>query len=155
VAKEAQRPDLILWPGTCVVHEQFNAKALEQLRVRHPGAEVLSHPECPPAVLEQSHFIGSTKKIIDRAVASPAKTLIIGTEDGVFHQIRKHVPDKELIQIPGMDESCACNRCPYMRLNTMEKLRDCLRDLAPEVTVPEEIRVRALRPLARMLELSS
>jgi quinolinate synthase len=155
VAKEAGRPDLIVWQGTCIVHEQFNAKALEKLRVRHPDAEVLSHPECPAAVLDLSHFIGSTKKIIDRAIASPAKTLIIGTEDGVFHQIRQVVPEKELIQIPGMDESCACNRCPYMRLNTLEKLYLCLRDLEPEVTVPDAIRARALRPLARMLELSS
>ena len=155
VAKEAKRPDLIVWQGTCIVHEQFNAKALEQLKVRHPDAEVLSHPECPAAVLDLSDFIGSTKKIIDRAIASPAKTLIIGTEDGVFHQIHKAVPGKQLIQIPGMDESCACNRCPYMRLNTLEKLYLCLRDLTPEVTVPEDVRVRALVPLARMLELSS
>lgn len=155
VAKEAQRPDLIAWPGTCVVHEQFNAKALEQLRVRHPDAEVLSHPECPAAVLELSDFIGSTKKIIDRAIASPATTLIIGTEDGVFHQIRKSVPEKSLIQVPGMNESCACNRCPYMRLNTMAKLYLCLRDLEPEIEVPEDVRLRALRPLERMLELSS
>jgi len=155
VAKEAKRPDLIVWQGTCIVHEQFNAKALEQLKVRHPDAEVLSHPECPAAVLDLSDFIGSTKKIIDRAIASPAKTLIIGTEDGVFHQIHKAVPGKQLIQIPGMDESCACNRCPYMRLNTLEKLYLCLRDLTPEITVPDEIRERALVPLARMLELSS
>jgi quinolinate synthase len=155
VAKEAKRPDMILWQGSCIVHEQFNAKALTQLRIRHPDAEVLSHPECPAAVLEQSDFIGSTQKIIDRSIRSPAKVLIIGTEDGVFHQIRKAVPEKELIQIPGMDESCACNRCPYMRLNTLEKLYLCLRDLSPEVTVPEDVRLRALRPLTRMLELSS
>jgi quinolinate synthase len=155
VAREAGRPDLIVWPGSCIVHEQFNAKALAQLRVRHPDAEVLSHPECPPAVLEQSDFIGSTKKIIDRAIASPAKTLVIGTEDGVFHQIRKAVPEKTLIQIPGMDETCACNRCPHMRLNTVEKLYLCLRDLEPEVTLAEDVRLRALRPLQRMLELSS
>jgi quinolinate synthase len=155
VAKEAKRPDLILWQGSCIVHEQFNAKALAQLRVRHPDAEVLSHPECPAAVLDQSDFIGSTKKIIDRAIASPAKTLIIGTEDGVFHQIRKAVPEKQLIQVPGMDESCACNRCPYMRLNTLEKLYVALRDLRPEITIPEDVRVRAVRPLERMLELSS
>ncbi len=154
VAQEAGRSDLIAWPGSCIVHEQFNARALAELRVRHPDAEVLSHPECDQAVLAQTDFIGSTKKIIDRAIASPARTLIIGTEDGVFHQIRKSVPEKELIQIPGMDESCSCNRCPYMRLNTMEKLYLCLRDLAPEVIVPEDIRVRALRPLERMLELS-
>ena len=154
VGREAGRSDLIVWPGSCIVHEQFNARALAELRVRHPEAEVLSHPECDESVLAQTDFIGSTKRIIDRAIASPARTLIIGTEDGVFHQIRKVVPEKELIQIPGMDESCACNRCPYMRLNTMEKLYLCLRDLAPEVTVPEDIRVRALRPLERMLELS-
>jgi len=154
VAQQAGRPDIIAWPGSCIVHEQFNARALAELRVKHPDAEVLSHPECDAAVLAQSDFIGSTKKIIDRAVASPARILIIGTEDGVFHQIRKSVPDKELIQIPGMDESCSCNRCPYMRLNTMEKLYLCLRDLEPEVTVPEDVRVRALRPLERMLELS-
>jgi quinolinate synthase len=155
VAKQAERPDLIIWPGTCIVHEQFNAKALVQLRVRHPDAEVLSHPECDEAVLEQSDFVGSTRKIIQRAIESPARTLIIGTEDGVFHQIHKRVPDKALIQVPGMDESCACNRCPYMRLNTPEKLYLSLRDLAPRVEVPEDVRLRALRPLERMLELSS
>ena len=154
VARQAGRPDLIVWPGSCIVHEQFNAAALATLRVRHPEAEVLSHPECEEPVLAQSDFIGSTKKIIDRAVRSPAKTLIIGTEDGVFHQIHKRVPEKELIQIPGLDESCSCNRCPYMRLNTLEKLYRTLRDLGPEVDVPEPLRSRALRPLERMLELS-
>jgi quinolinate synthase len=155
VAKEANRPDLILWEGSCIVHEQFNAKALAQLRVKHPEAEVIAHPECEEAVLQQADFIGSTTKIIERAAASPAPTLIIATEDGVFHKIRERVPEKLLLQAPGMDESCACNRCPYMRLNTLEKLYLCLRDLEPEITLPEEIRVRALRPLQRMLELSS
>ncbi len=155
VAQQAGRPDLILWPGTCIVHEQFSAKALTQLCVKHPDAEVLAHPECEEAILEQADYIGSTRGIIERAVASPAGTLIIATEDGVFHQIQKRVPEKTLIQAPGMDESCSCNRCPYMRLNTLEKLYLCLRDLEPEVTVPEEIRVKALRPLERMLELSS
>ena len=155
VAQEAGRPDLILWPGTCVVHEQFNARELARLAMRHPDAEILAHPECEEAVLAQAHFIGSTQKIIERAVGSPAKTLIIATEDGVFHQIRERAPEKELIQAPGLDESCSCNRCPYMRLNTLEKLYLCLRDGRPEVLVPEEIRVRALRPIERMLELSA
>ena len=106
-------------------------------------------------VLTSASWNGFEPFNANRAIASPAKTLIIGTEDGVFHQIHKTVPGKTLIQIPGMDESCACNRCPYMRLNTLEKLYLCLRDLAPEVTVPEDVRVRALVPLARMLELSS
>jgi len=154
VAKEAGRPDLILWPGTCVVHEQFSARELARLVVRHPEAEVLAHPECQASVLDQAHFIGSTTKIIRRAVESPARTLIIATEDGVFHQIAREAPEKELIQAPGTDESCACNRCPYMRLNTLEKLYRSLRDLEPEVTVRPEIRKAALRPIERMLELS-
>jgi quinolinate synthase len=154
VAKEAGRDDLVIWPGSCVVHEQFSAKELAKLRVRHPDAEVLAHPECDEAVLDQADLIASTTGIIKRAVDSPARTLIIATEDGVFHRIRELAPDKELIQAPGIDESCACNRCPYMRLNTLEKLYLCLRDLEPEVTVPDELRAKALRPIERMLELS-
>jgi quinolinate synthase len=154
VAQQEGAPELIIWPGSCVVHEQFSAKRLAQLKVRHPDAEVLAHPECDDAVLALSDFIASTTGIIQRAVDSPARTLIIATEDGVFHQIRQRAPDKELIQAPGMDESCACNRCPYMRLNTLEKLYLCLRDLGPEVIVPEPIRVAALRPIERMLALS-
>jgi quinolinate synthase len=155
VMKASGRDDLFVWPGTCVVHEQFSAKGLAKLKLQHPEAEVLAHPECDEAVLAQADHVASTTGIIRRAIESPAKTLIIGTEDGVFHQIRKAVPEKTLLQIPGMDESCACNRCPYMRKNTLEKLYLCLRDLAPEVTVPEEIRVRALRPIEKMLELST
>jgi quinolinate synthase len=155
VAAEADRPDLIVWPGACVVHEQFSAKRLAQLKVQNPDAEVLAHPECDQAVLDQSDFIASTTGIIQRAVDSPAQTLIIATEDGVFHSIEQKAPHKVLLQAPGLDESCACNRCPYMRLNTLEKLYLCLRDLKPEVTVPEDIRLRALQPIQRMLELSA
>ncbi len=155
VAREANRPDLIVWPGICIVHEQFSARRLAELRVQHPDAEVLAHPECDDAVLGQADFIGSTSGIIDRAVRSPAKTLIIATEDGVFHQIAKRVPEKTLLQAPGPDESCACNRCPFMRLNTLEKLYLALRDLRPEVTLPEEVRLRALRPIEKMLALSA
>jgi len=154
VAKEANRPDIVAWPGACIVHEQFSAKRLVQLKVKHPEAEVLAHPECDQAVLDEADFIASTTGIIKRAVESPARTLIIATEDGVFHQIQQKAPHKQLIQAPGIDESCSCNQCPFMRLNTLEKLYLCLRDLAPEVTVPEDIRVRALAPIERMLELS-
>ena len=155
VAKEANRPDLIAWQGACIVHELFSAKRLVQLKVKYPDAEVLAHPECDQAVLDEADFIASTTGIINRAVESPAQTLIIATEDGVFHQIEKRAPQKKLIQAPGMDESCACNQCPYMRLNTLEKLYLCLRDLTPQVTVPEEIRTQALIPIERMLELSA
>jgi len=159
VAKQANRPDLVIWPGTCVVHEQFSARRLAELRVRHPEAEVICHPECDEAVLAQADFIASTTGIIQRAVASEAPVLIIGTEDGVFHQIERQLEalgrKKVLIQAPAADESCACNRCPFMRLNTLEKLYLCLRDLSPTVEVPEEIRVRALRPIELMLKLSA
>ncbi len=154
VAKESGRDDLIIWPGACVVHEQFSAKRLAQQKLLHPDAEVLAHPECDEAVLELADFIASTTGIIRRAVESKAETLIIATEDGVFHQIQKAAPHKTLLQAPGIDESCACNQCPFMRLNTLEKLYLCLRDLRPEVTVPEDVRVEALRPIERMLELS-
>ena len=154
VAKESGRDDLIIWQGACVVHELFSAKGLAKLKIQHPDAEVLAHPECDQAVLDQADFVASTTGIINRAVASPDRPSIIATEDGVFHSILKQVPEKVLYQAPGMDESCACNRCPYMRLNTLEKLYLCLRDDAPRVTVPEELAKQALRPIERMLELS-
>jgi quinolinate synthase len=153
VAKQTGR-DLAIYPGVCIVHELFTEKGLVQLKAQHPGAEVLAHPECDESVLKHADYIGSTKGIIDRAVASPAQTLIIATEEGVFHQIRQRAPGKTLLQAPGMDESCACNQCPHMRRNTLEKLYLCLRDLRPELTLDEAVRVRALAPIERMLALS-
>ncbi len=159
VAKESGRDDLIIWPGICIVHEQFSARGLAELKMRHPDAEVLAHPECDDAVLAQADHVASTTGIIRRAVESPAETLIIATEDGVFHQIERKLEAegrrKTILQAPGMDEGCSCNRCPFMRLNTLEKLYLCLRDLEPEVTVPEDVRVRALEPIELMLELSA
>jgi len=154
VAKEAGRDDLIVWQGACVVHEQFSAKRLAELKVRHPDADVLAHPECDQAVLDQADFIASTTGIIQRAVETPDRVSIVATEDGVFHQILQKCPEKVLIQAPGIDESCSCNQCPFMRLNTLEKLYLALRDLRPVVTVPEEVRVQALKPIKLMLELS-
>ena len=154
VAKETGRDDLIVWPGACIVHELFSAKGLAKLKLQHPEAEVLAHPECDQAVLDQADFIASTTGIINRAVEFPDRPAIIATEDGVFHAIQKQVPEKVLIQAPGMDESCVCNRCPYMRLNTLEKLYRCLRDGKPQVTVPEELARQARRPIEKMLELS-
>ena len=154
VGKQCGRDDMIVWQGACQVHELFSAKGLAKLRVQNPDAEVLAHPECDQAVLDQADFIASTTGIIKRAVESSAKTLIIATEDGVFHQIHQQAPEKTLIQAPGMDESCACNQCPFMRLNTLEKLYLSLRDLTPQIDVPEPIRTRALAPIERMLALS-
>jgi len=154
VARETGRNDLIVWPGACIVHEQFSAKGLAKLKLEHPDAEVLAHPECEQAVLDQADFIASTTGIIERAVAFPDREAIIATEDGVFHAIQKRVPDKKLFQAPGLDESCACNRCPYMRLNTLEKLYLCLKNDGPRVTVPEELARQARVPIERMLALS-
>ncbi|MBC8187366.1 MAG: quinolinate synthase NadA [Proteobacteria bacterium] len=154
VAKETGRDDLIVWQGACVVHELFSAKGLAKLIVQHPDAEVLAHPECDQAVLDQADFIASTTGIINRAIAEPERPAIIATEDGVFHAIQKQVPEKVLYQAPGMDESCACNRCPYMRLNTLEKLYLCMRDDGPRVTVAQDLARLAQRPIERMLELS-
>jgi len=154
VARETGRDDMIVWQGACVVHEQFSAKRLAQLKVQHPEAEVLAHPECEQAVLDQADFIASTTGIINRALEEPERLAIVATEDGVFHSILQQAPGKPLIQAPGIDESCACNQCPYMRLNTLEKLYLCLRDLEPTVTVPEHIRVEAVKPIELMLELS-
>ena len=154
VGKEANRSDLIVWQGACVVHELFSAKGLAKLRIQHPDADVLAHPECDQAVLDQADFIASTTGIIKRAVETPERVSIIATEDGVFHSILKQVPGKVLYQAPGMDESCACNQCPYMRLNTLEKLYLALRDLSPQVEVKEPVRAKALVPIERMLSLS-
>ncbi|MCP5040023.1 MAG: quinolinate synthase NadA, partial [bacterium] len=154
VGKESGRDDLIVWPGACVVHELFSAKQLAKLKLKHPDAEVLAHPECEQGVLDQADFIASTTGIISRAVQTPDIVSIVATEDGVFHSIWQQSPDKVLIQAPGLDESCACNRCPYMRLNTLEKLYLCLRDLSPQVEVKEPVRQRALVPIERMLALS-
>ena len=155
---EATTDDLkntvIGWPGRCEVHEQFTVDDVRDIRKQFPEVAVLAHPECDQAVLDQADFIASTTGIIKRAVETKDIPSIIATEDGVFHSIWQQVPDKVLYQAPGMDESCACNQCPYMRLNTLDKLYLALRDLAPQVTVEESIRVRALVPIERMLSLS-
>ncbi len=154
VSNQTGREDLIVWPGACVVHEQFSARELARLKVRHPEADVLAHPECDQGVLDQADFIASTTGIIQRAVEFPERPSIVATEEGVFHSIRQQAPDKELIPAPGADESCACSQCPFMRLNTLEKLYLALRDLGPEVTVDPAIAERARVPIERMLALS-
>ncbi len=146
--------EMAFWPGTCIVHETFSAKAIVELKTEHPGAEVIAHPECDGAVLTLADYIGSTSKLIARTTESDAKTFIVATEPGVIHQMRRVAPGKTFLPVPDQ-EGCSCNECPYMRLNTLEKLYLCLRDLAPEVTVPEDIRVRALLPVERMLEISA
>jgi quinolinate synthase len=145
--------DMILWPGTCIVHETFSLKKLTQLRERHPEAEVIAHPECEEAVLAASDFIGSTTKLLRRTQESDRTSFIVATEPGIITQMQKASPDKTFIPAPP-EANCACNECPYMRLNTLEKLYLCLRDMTPELSLPEELRTAALRPIERMLALS-
>jgi quinolinate synthase len=154
VAKQAERPDLVCWQGTCVVHETFSERRLIELMAQHPDAEVIAHPECHDGILRHAKFVGSTSALIDYAKRSGAKTYIVATEAGILHRMQREAPGKTLIAAPPDDESCSCNVCPHMRRNTLEKLYLALRDLAPRVNVPEPVRVRALRPIQRMLEMS-
>ena len=145
--------DLTLWPGRCLVHEAFSEEALLQLKLEHPDAEVIAHPECEETLLDLADFIGSTSKLLNHAETSDAKTFIVLTEPGILHQMQQRVPEKTLIDVPGLD-GCSCNACPYMRLNTVEKLRDCLDSLSPEITLDENLRSQAEAPIRRMLEMS-
>jgi quinolinate synthase len=154
VAKQANRPDLVAWQGTCIVHESFSEKRLLALMVQHPEAEVIAHPECHEGILRHAHHIASTSGLIEYAKTSPKRAFIVATEAGILHRMQQAVGDKTLIAAPPEDETCACNLCPHMRRNTLEKLYLCMRDLQPQVDVPEAIRVRALKPIERMLDMS-
>jgi quinolinate synthase len=146
--------DMVLWQGTCIVHETFSEQKLIMLKTRHPHAHVICHPECEPNLLQYADHVGSTSSLLKYATTSEATdTFIVGTEPGIIHQMEKGRPDGIFIPLPGMDEACACNECPYMRLNTLEKIRDCLRDLQPQVEMSEDLRQRALAPLERMMAL--
>ena len=146
--------ELTLWPGSCMVHESFSEQALLQLKLDHPDAEVLAHPECLPNLLDLADFIGSTSKLLHRAEDSGAQSLIVLTEPGILHQMQQRVPHKLLLQVPGAD-GCSCNACPYMRLNTLEKLWHCLLTMEPQISMDEQLRQRALTPIQRMLEMST
>src|ERR1041384_2167751 len=154
VAKEANRPDLVCWQGTCVVHETFSERRLIQLMPQHPEAEVIAHPECHDGILRHATHIASTSGLIDHARQSSKQAFIVATEAGILHKMQQAAPGKKLNPAPPEDESCSCNLCPYMKRNTLAKLYLALRDLQPRVDVPEAIRARALRPIQRMLEMS-
>ncbi len=154
VQRQADRPDLVLWQGTCIVHEIFSEKRLLALKVAHPEAEIVAHPECEEAILRHADYIGSTSGLLARVKSSPAPTFIVATEAGILHKMKLEAPGKTLIPAPPEDESCSCNLCPHMRRNTLEKLYLCLRALEPRIELPEPVRVRALQPIERMLQLS-
>ena len=147
--------DLLLWPGVCIVHEAFSETELMKLKVQHPDAPIAAHPECPPYILDHADYVGSTSGILDYAKTMTGDTLIVATEPHIIHQMEKAVPQKTFIGAPGADGNCNCNICPYMALNTLEKIYLCLRDLTPRIEIEEELRLQAKKSLDRMLELAA
>jgi quinolinate synthase len=147
--------ELLLWPGVCIVHEAFSETELLKLKAEHPDAPIAAHPECPAHLLDHADFVGSTSAILDYAKTSDAATVIVATEPHIIHQMQKAVPDKLFIGAPGADGNCNCNICPYMALNTMEKLYVALRDLEPRIELPEDLRLAAKTSLDRMLAMAS
>ena len=146
--------EMLLWPGICIVHQAFSETELLKLKAEHPGAPVAAHPECPPHIVDHADLVGSTKAILDFAVSSPAETIIVATEPHIIHQMEKAAPHKRFIGAPGGDGNCNCNMCPYMALNTMEKLHAALRDLQPRIELAPALMDRARVPLERMLEMA-
>ena len=147
--------EMLLWPGVCIVHEAFSETELLKLKAQHPGAPIAAHPECPPAIIDHADYVGSTSGILDFAKTFLGDTLIVATEPHIIHQMEKALPDKKFIGAPGADGNCNCNICPYMALNTLEKLYLALRDLKPRIEIEEGLRLAAKKSLDRMLEMAA
>lgn len=145
--------ELVLWQGSCIVHETFSEKKIVELKIAHSDAEVIAHPECEPPVLRHADYIGSTSALLRYVGQSPREKFIVATEPGIIHQMQKLAGNKQFIPAPPMN-NCACNECPFMRLNTLEKLYLCMRDRTPELTIPEAMRSAAERPIQKMLAMS-
>ena len=146
--------DMLLWPGACIVHEAFSETELLKLKAQYPAAPVTAHPECPGHIIEHADHVGSTSSILSFVLSHPSDTFIVATEPHIMHQMEKAAPHKTFIGAPGADGNCNCNMCPYMALNTLEKLYVSLRDLQPRIEIDDETRLRALKPLERMLDMS-
>ena len=146
--------EMLLWPGICIVHQAFSETELLKLKAEYPGAPVAAHPECPPHIIDHSDHVGSTKSILDFAIHSPSQTILVATEPHIIHQMEKAAPDKTFIGVPGGDGNCNCNMCPYMALNTLEKLYVALRDLEPRIELSQEVMDKARVPLERMLNMA-
>lgn len=147
--------DMLLWPGVCIVHEAFSETELIKLKALHPGAPVAAHPECPAHILEHADYVGSTSGILAYARDTPAQTVIVATEPHIIHQMELAMPRKTFIGAPGADGNCNCNICPYMALNTLEKLYLALRDLTPVIEIEENLRLAAKKSLDAMLGMAS
>lgn len=147
--------DMVLWEGACIVHIDLSLEKLKALQLDYPDAKFIAHPECQQHILQEADFIGSTTALLKYVVDSPADTFIVGTEAGILHKMRLAAPDKKLIPAPAnANNTCACSECPYMKMNTLEKLYNCLLYEQPEILVPEDVRLKAHESVARMLELS-
>lgn len=145
---------MVLWHGACHVHDRFSMQKILDLKKEHPGARILVHPECRRPLQLIADKVGSTAALLDYARTDDADEYIVVTESGILCEMQKKCPGKKFIPAPAEETECQCNQCEYMKLNTLEKLRDCLRDGKPEITVDPQIAERALRPIRRMLELS-
>jgi quinolinate synthase len=152
VSKKTGR-DMVLWQGSCMVHEIFSEEKIVKLKNRYPDAEFIAHPECEEKILDMADFIGATTALLKYAVNSPKDTFIVATESGIIHQMEKAAPHKTFIPAPPTS-NCACNECPYMRLNTLEKIYLCMKYELPEITLPAELIEKARKPIERMLEIS-
>ncbi len=146
--------EMLLWEGSCIVHETFSERKIIDLKVRNPKAKVIAHPECEERILFLADFIGSTSKLLQFVKEDSNDTYIVLTETGILHQMKKAVPEKTFIPAPVNDETCSCNECPYMKLNTMEKLYLCMKNRFPEIIIGQELRLKALKPIEKMLEMS-
>jgi quinolinate synthase len=146
--------NMVLWNGACMVHEIFSLEKIILLKEQHPEAKVLAHPECEEPLLKIADFVGSTTQILKYAASDACQTFIVATETGILHQMQKDAPHKTLIPAPP-ENNCACNDCPHMKLNTLEKLYLCMKYELPEITMEEDIRLAAKKPIDRMLELSA
>ena len=144
---------LKLWPGSCIVHETFSEEALLKLKYKNPDAKVIAHPECSQNLLVLSDFIGSTSKLLDFVSNDYSDTYMVLTEPGIIHQMKKKEPNKNFIEVPDID-GCKCNECPYMKLNTLEKILDCLKNNSPSIELDPEIIKKAYKPIKRMLDMS-
>lgn len=146
--------NMLLWNGACHVHEQFSVEKIVELKTKHPDALVLAHPECKSTVLKLADYIGSTAGLLKYALNSNVQTFIVATESGILHEMQKKAPLKTFIPAPPNDSTCACNECSYMKLNTLEKLYNCLKFEFPEIVVDPEIASEAVKPIKRMLDIS-
>jgi quinolinate synthase len=145
---------MVLWEGSCIVHETFSERKMIDLKMANPEAEIIAHPECEEPVLRHASYIGSTTALLKYTQQSNHQAFIVATEPGIIHQMEKMSPHKVFIPAPAIKENCACNECPYMRLNTLEKLYLCMKNKSPELTLPEKTREAALIPMQRMLAMS-